>query len=76
MAGTGKRRSFYADLGHLRTCFKDLDPENLGFIGYGELTQLVQSMPNTKDSVVPELMEKLDRDKDGKVCYWICRFCK
>lgn len=63
----GKRRSFYADLDHLRGLFENLDSEKTGFIGYNELTKLVQSMPNTEDSVVPELMDKLDRDKDGKV---------
>ena len=67
MAVSMKRRSFYADLDHLRSCFDTLDPEKTGFIGYEELTKLVESMPNTEESVVPELMEKLDRDKDGKV---------
>lgn len=68
MAATGgKRRSFYADLDQLRKCFDNVDHEKSGFIGYNELTKLVQSMPDTGDSVVPELMEKLDRDRDGKV---------
>lgn len=68
-ATTGKRRSFYADLDHLRKCFDNVDSNKSGFIGYSELTKLVESMPmpNAGDSVVSELMQKLDRDKDGKV---------
>ncbi len=66
-ATSSKRRSFYADLDHLRKCFDQVDHGKSGFIGYTELTKLVQSMPDTECSVVPELMEKLDRDKDGKV---------
>ena len=69
MALSGKRCSFYNDLDSLRCCFDDLDPGRSGYIGYEELTKLVKNMPNTEDSVVPELMEKLDRDKDGKVSY-------
>lgn len=72
MAATGgKRRSFNTDLDHLRKCFNDLDHLNSGYIGLEELTKLVDnmpdSMPDTGDSVVADLMEKLDRDKDGKV---------
>lgn len=68
MAATGeKRRSFYTDLDHLRKCFDEVDRQKNGFIGLQELTELVNSMPNSRDSVVVELMDKLDRDKDGKV---------
>ena len=66
----GKRRSFYADLDHLRKCFDEVDRDRSGFIGYNELTELVERMPNTGESVVPELMQKLDRDNDGKVGSW------
>lgn len=66
-AKSGKRRSFYTDLDHLRKCFDNVDHDRSGFIGYNELTKLVQIMPDAEDSVVPELMDKLDRDKDGKV---------
>lgn len=66
MAAT-KRRSFNTDLDHLRKCFNEVDHMKSGFIGLEELTKLVNSMPHPRDSVVAELMEKLDRDKDGKV---------
>lgn len=66
-ASSGKRRSFYTDLEYLRKCFDNVDQAKSGFIGYSELTKLVESMPTTGDAVVSELMEKLDRDKDGKV---------
>lgn len=62
-----KRASFYADLDLLRSQFDSLDPKNSGYIGYGELTTLVKSMQGFEESMVPELMERLDRDKDGKV---------
>lgn len=66
-ATSSKRRSFYADLDHLKKCFDQVDHAKTGFIGYSELTKLVETMPDTASSVVPELMEKLDRDKDGRV---------
>jgi Ca2+-binding EF-hand superfamily protein len=66
-ATSGKRRSFNTDLEHLRKCFDNVDHQRGGFIGLEGLTKLVDSMPDTGDSVVTELMEKLDRDKDGKV---------
>lgn len=66
-ATSGKRRSFNTDLDHLRKCFSDVDHLKSGFIGLEELTKLVNSMPDSRDSVVAELMETLDRDKDGKV---------
>lgn len=68
-ATSSKRRSFYTDLDHLRKCFDQVDHDKSGFIGYSELTKLVESMPDTECSVVPELMEKLDRDKDGRVSF-------
>ena len=66
-ATSGKRRSFYADLDHLRKCFDEVDHDRSGFIGYKGLTELVERMPNTGESVVSELLQKLDRDNDGKV---------
>ncbi len=71
MAVSGKRRSFYADLDSLRSCFDNVDKRKSGYIGYDELTKLVESMPGTEDSVVSELMEKLDRDKDGQVGHFL-----
>ena len=67
MAFNPKRASFYADLDLLRTHFEALDRQKTGYIGYGELTQLVRDMPTFEESMVPELMERLDRDKDGRV---------
>ncbi len=66
-AASGKRRSFYADLDRLRSHFDSLDQDRTGYIGYSELQQLVQKMSGIEEAVLPELMEKLDRDKDGKV---------
>ena len=77
MAASSRRKSFYADLDRLKHHFDALDPQKSGYIGYAELTQLVQSMRGQEESVVPELMKRLDRDKDGKVdclllftCLW------
>ncbi len=68
MAGSKpKRASFYADLDHLRTHFDALDSENCGYIGYEQLKTLAKEIQGFDDSMVSELMEKLDRDKDGKV---------
>ena len=67
MATSGKRRSFSADLDQLKTCFRELDSDDTGYIGFEQLRKLVQSLPDTEESVVPDLWEKLDRNKDGKV---------
>ena len=67
MSRSAKRASFYADLDLLRSQFDALDPLKSGYIGYSELTKLVQSMQGFEESMVPELMTQLDRDKDGKV---------
>ena len=66
-SSSSKRASLYADLEHLRTLFSSLDPDNTGYIGYQELSRLAQSESGMDESVVPELLEKLDRDKDGRV---------
>jgi Ca2+-binding EF-hand superfamily protein/chromosome segregation ATPase len=49
--------------------FSSLDPDNTGYIGYQELTALAQSESGMDESMVPELLERLDRDKDGKVSF-------
>jgi len=67
MSRSAKRASFCADLDLLRSQFDALDPRKSGYIGYSELTKLVQSMQGFEESMVPELMTQLDRDKDGKV---------
>ena len=66
-SSSGKRGSLYADLERLRMHFSSLDPDNTGYIGYQELTALAQSESGMDESMVPELLERLDRDKDGKV---------
>ena len=67
LAMANRRASFYADLDLLRSQFDSLDPQNTGYIGYSELTTLVKSMQGFEESMVPDLMDRLDRDKDGKV---------
>lgn len=66
-SSSSKRGSLYADLENLRTQFSSLDPENTGYIGSEELMRLVISETNMDESAVPELLERLDRDKDGRV---------
>ena len=67
MAAGGKRRSFYADLDHMRSLFNSVDTSKTGYIGFAKLCVLVRSIPGIEEAAVPELMERLDRDKDGKV---------
>ena len=67
MATGGKRRSFNADLDHMRNLFDSVDSSKTGYIGFKELCLLVCSIPGIEEETVPELMENLDRDKDGKV---------
>ena len=67
MAAGGKRRSFYADLDHMRSLFNSVDTSKTGSIGFPELCVLVRNIPGIEEAAVPELMEGLDRDKDGKV---------
>ena len=66
-SSSSKRGSLYADLEHLRAQFTSLDPDNTGFIGYEELVTLAQSESGLDEAMVPELLEKLDRDRDGRV---------
>ena len=66
-SSSSKRGSIYADLERLRMHFSSLDPDNTGYIGYQELTALARSESGMDESMVPELLERLDRDKDGKV---------
>ena len=67
MAAGGKRRSFYADLDHMQSLFDAVDASKSGYIGFKELCVLVRNIPGIEEDAVPELMDKLDRDKDGKV---------
>lgn len=67
MACSSKRGSLCTDLDHLRTTFASLDPDNTGYIGYQELRTLAQSESGMDETMVPELLERLDRDNDGRV---------
>ena len=62
-----KRCSLYTDLDHLRTMFASVDPANTGYIGYQELRSLAQSGAGMDEAMVAVVLQKLDRDKDGKV---------
>ena len=64
---SSKRSSLYADLDHLRTMFASVDPANTGYIGFQELKSLAQSGTGMDETMVAVVLEKLDRDKDGKV---------
>ena len=61
---SGKRG---ADIDHLRTTFASLDPDDTGYIGYQELRTLAQTASGMDEAMVPELLDSLDRDKDGRV---------
>ena len=63
----GKRSSLYADLDHLQSMFASVDPENTGYIGQHELWLLAQSDSGMDEQMVSIVLERLDRDKDGKV---------
>ncbi|CAI8052343.1 Calcium-dependent protein kinase 3 [Geodia barretti] len=64
-----KRCSLYTDLDHLRTMFASVDPANTGYIGYQELRSLAQSGAGMDEAMVAVVLQKLDRDKDGKISF-------
>ena len=74
-----KRSSLHADLNHLRATFASVDPENTGYIGVQELRSLAQTSTGVDETTVALVLEKLDRDKDGKVSNGLrvecCRLC-
>ncbi len=51
----------------MRSLFNSVDTSKTGCIGFPELCVLVRSIPGIEEAAVPELMDGLDRDKDGKV---------
>ena len=67
MSAGGKRRSFYTDLDHMQSLFDSVDTGRTGYIGFKELCILVRNIPGIEEAAVPELMDRLDRDRDGKV---------
>lgn len=67
MADEKRRSSLYLDLKELRERFEEVDQDNKGYIDYGGLEQMIAGMEGFDSSMAGELMDSLDRDKDGKV---------
>ena len=67
MADEKRRSSLYLDLKELRERFEEVDKDNKGYIDYGGLEQMIAGMEGFNSSMAGELMDSLDRDKDGKV---------
>ena len=67
MARSSKRGTFFADLEHLKNTFSALDRERKGYIGHAEVAMLAKTECGMDETVIPELLERLDSDKDGKV---------
>ena len=67
MARSSKRGTFLTDLQHLKDTFSTLDREHKGYIGRAEVALLAKTECGMDETVIPELLERLDSDKDGKV---------
>lgn len=67
MASEKRPSSFYLDLKNLRERFEEVDKDGKGFIDYEELQVMIASMEEFDPAMARELMDYLDRDKDGKV---------
>ena len=65
---TDKKRpsSLYLDLKELRERFEEVDKEKKGYIDYNGLQQMISNM-DFDPALTRQLMDNLDRDKDGKV---------
>ena len=65
---TDKKRpsSLYLDLKELRERFEEVDKEKKGYIDYNGLQQMISNM-EFDPALTRQLMDNLDRDKDGKV---------
>lgn len=62
-----KRSSFLLDLRDLRKGFDAVDTEGKGYIDFDGLRLMMDGMQGLDGSMAQELMDSLDRDKDGKV---------
>lgn len=62
-----KRSSFLLDLRELRKGFDAVDTEGRGYIDFDGLKLMIEGMQGLDGSMANELMDSLDRDKDGKV---------
>ena len=67
MAGEKRPSSLYMDLKELRKRFDEVDKTMIGYIDYDGLKQMIAGMDGFDNSMAMELMNSLDRDKDGKV---------
>ena len=67
MAGEKRPSSLYMDLKELRKRFDEVDKTMIGYIDYDGLQQMIAGMDGFDNSMAMELMNSLDRDKDGKV---------
>ena len=67
MASEKRPSSLYMDLKELRKRFDEVDKTMIGYINYDGLQQMIAGMDGFDNSMAMELMNSLDRDKDGKV---------
>ena len=67
MASEKRPSSLYMDLKELRRRFDEVDKTMIGYIDYDGLQQMIAGMDGFDNSMAMELMNSLDRDKDGKV---------
>ena len=64
---TEKRSSFLLDLRDLHNGFDAVDTEGKGYIDFDGLQLMIAGMKGLDGSMAQELMDSLDRNKDGKV---------
>lgn len=69
MASEKRPSSLYMDLKELRRRFDEVDKTMIGYIDYDGLQQMIAGMDGFDNSMAMELMNSLDRDKDGKVTF-------
>jgi hypothetical protein len=62
-----KRSSLYLHLKEIRERFENVDRENRGYIDCSGLREMISDMEDFDPDLADDLMDKLDRDKDGKV---------
>ena len=68
MASQKRPSSLYMDLKELRNRFDEVDIDGKGYIDYRGLQEMISGMEGFNSSALQELMDTLDRDRDGKVC--------